>query len=606
MNKFSVRITALLLVIVLLFTISACKKNTKIDLTKFPMVYADDKGLEMLEDGADKPVLISEKFHTASTDNEKVQIATNGKIYYIQTEKSTDYIGDLYEYDINNKESELIHKGVYNYKVNIDGSAIIINDGTGSILKYDEKHEKKNDYSFIQKGRVSKLIAVSENGDYVLYTQMLQGSNTYTLTMAKTDFETSDEITKRNTKEILANKDIEKAPVVLSDNFKEFVGATADLSAVYFSTGTVEKGGKETRTLLAAKDYTKAVKLAEGTFETYFVKDDGTLLYSVSKTASNKVTDIVTDKSASADEKLKKKDDNDKEYKAKQNRDEIRKKIKDYIKNFTTTTIYKYDEKAEKPAKVVEYTGQAMLKGTDSELYTSFFGVTQYDFSKAKKPDINKVNIVYKLFDDIKVRKLTAVTVDGETVFSPEKAGEYNSGDCFVDTQNKKISVIMNVDYLKTKVGTLYTAKYGENGFEDIKTVSKAAAKVAHFNSADDVYFVNAKNELVKNDVKTVVLKDYGKPCIMGGVPIVYTSVDSGKKDKYGNKVNIETAYLISGGKAQKLGDVPDNKPIITKASAFAYFKSYDFAKNVGEAVIYNGSKTIELGKKVSVIYDFN
>ena len=80
-----------------------------------------------------------------------------------------------------------------------------------------------------------------------------------------------------------------------------------------------------------------------------------------SKTAKNtkKVSDIVTDKYADKDAKLKKDKASAKEWKAKVTRDNVREKINTYLKNINTTKFYRFDSRCEKAETVVEQIGRA-------------------------------------------------------------------------------------------------------------------------------------------------------------------------------------------------------------------------------------------------------
>ena len=213
MNKILKSAVAITLVVVIALSIAACgkQKKTALDLEKFPLVYADENGLEAMSEGEEKPALITDKFYTFLNAENKVQAASNGKIYYVQTENSKTTIGDLYAYDIEKKESELIHSGVYSYKVSHDGECIIFSDGSGAIYNYNKKSEKKDNYVAIQSKGVSSVLDISADGKYVLYSQVLEGNNYYSLTLAKTDFKTTEELDKQSKKDKLANKKVRGA-----------------------------------------------------------------------------------------------------------------------------------------------------------------------------------------------------------------------------------------------------------------------------------------------------------------------------------------------------------------------------------------------------------
>ena len=181
----------------------------------------------------------------------------------------------------------------------------------------------------------------------------------------------------------------------------------------------------------------------------------------------------------------------------------------------------------------------------------------------------------------------------------------YNSGDCYVDTAAKKINIIMDMDYLKTKVGKLYSVAYTEKDFGKSTLISDKAAKVAHFDSGDDVYFALANNTLVMNNEKTAVLKNYASSSLNNKVKMVFTAVGTGKKDKFGNEIMDETAYVINGKKAEKMDKVFTSKNIVDKGNMFAFYTSYDYKKGAGEMKLFNGEKVISLSKQVSVIYKF-
>ena len=63
----------------------AKKEKTQLDLDKFPLVYADENGLEAMSEGDEKPTLITKNFYTFLNSERKVQAASDGRIYYIET-----------------------------------------------------------------------------------------------------------------------------------------------------------------------------------------------------------------------------------------------------------------------------------------------------------------------------------------------------------------------------------------------------------------------------------------------------------------------------------------------------------------------------------------
>ena len=507
----------------------------------------------------------------------------------------------MYAYDVEKKEAKLIHSGVFSFKVSHDASTIIISDGTGGIFKYNKKHEKKGDYTKIQSSGVSSVLDISSDGKYVLYSQVLSGTNYYTLTLAKTDFETTEELDKLSVKDRLANKQVSKAPVIIAQNFKKFLGGSDDLSIIYY-----ELNGKDkTANLCAFKNFKENVVLAEKEYEVYFINAGGKILYSQSAKNTKKIADVVTDKLAQKDAKLKKKSASKKDWQAKVDRDNIRDKINTYLNSITTTTFYQFDKAAKQAEKVTELSGQINNKGVDKEVEKVFFGTTLYNFEKAKKPDISKVKVAYKLFDEIKSRTFSAVGFDGEEQLVINKDTEYNSGDCFVDTQSGEIHIIMDFDYLDKKVGTLYSVAYDKKGFGTATRISEDAAKVAHFESSDGVYYVLANGSLVHNDAKTLVLKNYAYSATNAQAKIAYTSKDTGKKDDFGNAVTIDTAYLIDGNQSVKLGEILKTKEIIVKGDMLAFYTSYDYKETNGTLMLYNGEELIKLGDKVSMVYTF-
>ncbi|MBR0413770.1 MAG: hypothetical protein IJI67_01705 [Clostridia bacterium] len=608
MNKFLKGGIALTLAAVITLSMAACgkQKKTALDLEKFPLVYADENGLEAMNEGEEKPTLITDKFYTFLNAENKVQAASDGNVYYVQTENSKTTIGDLYAYDIEKKESELIHSGVYSYKVSHDASCIIFSDGSGAIYKYDKKSEKKDNYVAIQSKGVSSVLDISADGDYVLYSQVLEGNNYYTLTLAKTDFKTTEELDKQSKKEKLANEKIDEAPVILCENFKDYLGGADDLSLIYYTESVAQKDSKEPLiTLNVFKDHKENITLSKGNFEQYFVDAEGAIFFSKTAKNTKKIADIVTDKYADKDAKLKKDKASKKEWKAKETRDSIREKINTYLKNINTTKFYRFDSKAKEAELVVELSGQLSQKGLDAEAGIVFFGGTLYDFAKAKKPDINKVAMAYKLFDDIKSRQFCAISLSGVNYLEAGKKVSYNSGDCYVDTAAKTVRIIMDFDYLKTKLGTLYTVPYTEKGFEKAAKVTDKVSKVAHFDSGEDNYFVNKDGALVLNDIEKVVLKNYASSSVNGKTKLAFTEVGTGKKDKQGNEIMKQTAYVISGDKALEVPAVFNQKQIVDKGSMFAYYTSYDYKATAGEVILYNGEKAFSIGKKVSMIYKF-
>ena len=313
----------------------------------------------------------------------------------------------------------------------------------------------------------------------------------------------------------------------------------------------------------------------------------------------------MSDKYAKDDAALKKAKASAKAWKAKTARDNIREKINTYLKNISTTIFFRFKKGDEKPQNVLEVNGQITQKGMDSEYNSVFFGGNLYDFSSAKKPDIGKVTMAYKLFDALKSRAFFAVNADGLKTLKIDDKTTYNSGDCYVDTAAKKINIIMDMDYLKTKVGKLYSVAYTEKDFGKSTLISDKAAKVAHFDSGDDVYFALANNTLVMNNEKTAVLKNYASSSLNNKVKMVFTAVGTGKKDKFGNEIMDETAYVINGKKAEKMDKVFTSKNIVDKGNMFAFYTSYDYKKGAGEMKLFNGEKVISLSKQVSVIYKF-
>ncbi|MBQ3432061.1 MAG: hypothetical protein IJG23_04680 [Clostridia bacterium] len=608
MNKIFKSAVALTLTAVIGLSVAACgkKQKTQLDLEKFPLVYADEKGLEAIREGEEKPTLITDKFYTFLNADRKVQAASDGKVYYVQTKDKKTTLGDLYTYDVEKKESELVHAGVYSFKVSHDGECLIFTDGTGGIYRYDSKSEKKDNYVPIQSKGVSAVLDISADGKYVLYSQVLEATNYYTLTIAKTDFQTDETIDKMSLKERKANKDINKAPVMIAENYKEYLGGADDLSVLYYTQGSTKKDSKNTvLTLNAFKKFKDNVVLCNKETENYFVSESGEIFFSANAKNQKKVSDILTDKYAAADKKLKKEKASKKAWNAKVKRDGIRDKVNTYLKNITTTNFFRFDASSDKAELVLQVNGQLTHKGTDTDLGVVFFGATVYDFESAKKPDINKVSMAYKLFDSIKYRVFFSIDTKEMKTLKIGKSA-YNGGDVFVDTTAKRISIIMDMDYLKTKVGKLYTLSYDEKGFGKEKMVSKKAAKVAHFESGEDIYFTLADNTLVKNDEKTVVLKNYGYASNNEKVKMIFTSVGTGKKDKYGNEIMKDTAYVLGGKKPEKIDTVFTSKNIVDKGNMFAFFTSYDYKSGSGEMKLFNGKKVISLSKQVSMIYKFS
>ena len=614
MNKFFKSALCLLLAAIMLFSIASCgKKKTSLDLSLFPLVYADENGLQAIAEGEKEPKLITKNFYTYLNADNKVQAASDGKIYYVETKDRTSTIGDLYSYSVTEKNEkkrkQLIHSGVYSYKVSHDASCIIINDGSGNIFKYDKKLEKKGEYSYIQSSGVTEVIDISADGKYVLYSQVLKGTNHQSLTIAKTDFKTDDKLEKKSAKERLANKDINKAPVVISQYFRNYIGASDDLSAIYFSTGKLSAGGKSHSNLYIFKNYKEILKLASDNYETYFVNNSGELLYSVSGENTKKLSDLVVDKYAAADKKLNVKKANKKQIAAKKNRDNVRKRVNDYLKTITITDFYKISKSLKKAELVKEIAGQTRNKGNDADTFLTFAFATDYNFATAKKVDINKVKAVYTLFEKIKSKKLYAISTKKVFTLDLAKGIDFNNPDCFVDYKNDKINFIANFNYLakKTadKTGTLYSVSYTAEEFGKPVKISDGAVQVAHFISDKDNYFVTANNVLVKNNVKTVVLKDYSSASNNPEVPIVFTSVLTGKKTKYGLDETKKTAYLINNGKPVTIGKIFENKPVVTKDKMFAFYTDFNYKNSSGAVTLFNGKELVSLGKKVGFIYSF-
>lgn len=614
MNKTIKSTVCLLLAAVILLGSSACgKKKTSLDLSLFPLVYSDENGLQAIKEGEKKPTLITKNFYTFLNAENKVQAASDGKIYFIETEDAKKTIGDLYSYSVTEKNEkkrkQLIHSGVYSYKVSHDASCIIINDGTGNMFKYDKKLEKKGEYPFIQSSGVSGVVDISADGKYVLYTQVLKGTNYQTLTIARTDFQTTEEIDKMSLKNRRANKDVNKAPVIIAENYRTYVGSSDDLSAIYYTTEKYNNKKEIDKTLYLFKNFKENLKLCAGDYEAYFVKPSGEMMYSVSAQNVKKISDIVTDKYFAADKKLNHKKATKKQLQAKKNRVNLRKRINQYLINITTTDFYKVSKSSKAPELIKEVSGQMRMKGVDDNKYVVFAYATNYDFSKAKKPDINKVKTAYKLFDKIKSKSLFGVSFKKSFNLNPGKGVSYSNSDCFVDAENGKMNYIADFNFLAKKeadkVGTLYSVTYTDEKFETPKKIVKGAAKVAHFNSEKDYYYVLSNNTLVKNNAKTVVLKDYGRSSLNPDLPLVYTSIGTGKKNKYGFEITENKAYYITGGKALELGDIFENREIVTKNKMFAYYTSFDYKTSTGAVTLYNGKELVDLGKKVGYIYSF-
>ena len=614
MNKYFKSALCVLLAVVMLLSIASCgKKKTSLDLSLFPLVYADENGLQAIKEGEKEPKLITKNFYTYLNSDNKVQAASDGNIYFIETESKTKTIGDLYSYSVTEKNEkkrkQLVHSGTYSYKVSHDASCIMINNGSGNLFKYDEKLDKKGEYSYIQSSGVTDIIDISADGKYVLYSQVLKGTRYQCLTIAKTDFKTTDELEKRSAKERLANKDINKAPVIISQYFRHYIGASDDLSAIYFSTAKVASGGKSHSNLYIFKNYKELVKLATDNYETYFVNDNGELLYSVSVSNAKKLSDIIVDKYAKADKKLNSKTADKKKLKAKSSRDKVRKTVNDYLKGITTTGFYKMSKSLKEAELIKEISGQTRVKGTDADDFLVIAYATDYNFSAAKKVDINKVKTVYSLFTKIKSKKLYGISTKKVFELKTEKGVEYSNSDCFVDYKNNKFNFIANFNYLakkeSEKSGTLYSVTYTNEEFGKPTKISDGAALVAHFISDKDYYFVTASSVLVKNNVKTPVLKDYSYSSNTPEVPIVFSSISTGKKNKYGMEQTKDTAYMISNGKTVSIGKIFNNKPIVIKDNMFAFYTDFDYKSSSGAVTLFNGKELVTLGKKVGYIYSF-
>lgn len=614
MNKFFKSALCLLLVAVMLLGIASCgKKKTSLDLSLFPLVYADENGLQAINEGEKEPKLITKNFYTYLNAENKVQAASDGKIYFIETKDKRSTTGDLYSYSVTEKNEKkrktLVHSGAYSYKVSHDASCIIINDGSGNIFKYDKKLEKKGEYSYIQSSGVTQVIDISADGKYVLYSQVLKGTNHQSLTIARTDFKTTDELEKRSAKERLANKDINKAPVIISQYFRKYIGASDDLSAIYFSTGKLASGGKSHSNLYICKNYKEVVKLAVDDYETYFVNSNGELLYSLSTKNAKKLSDLVVDKYAKSDKKFNAKKASKKQISEKKNRDNVRKRVNEYLKGITTTDFYKMSKSLKEAELVKEISGQTRVKGTDADTFITFAYATDYNFAGAKKVDINKVKAVYSLFEKIKTKNLFAITTKKAFALKLDKSINFNNTDCFVDYKNDKVNFIANFNYLAKKAtdktGTLYSVTYTSEEFGKPAKISDGATQVVHFISDKDYYFVAANNVLVKNNVKTTVLKDYSASSNTPEVPIVFTSVPSGKKNKYGLDETKKTAYMINNGKPVEIGKIFENKTIVTKENMFAFYTDFNYKNSSGAVTLFNGKEIVNLGKQVGWIYSF-
>ncbi len=603
MNKVYLKMVSAVLAAVMIFSLSACgNTEKKLDLSALPLVYASEsKGLMMIKDGETKSSLITENYHK-TLSNSRVQAAANGKLYFIESENKNSFVGNLCEYDVNNGKKSVLHSNVYSFALNSDASCIMIMEGTGKLIKYDKKSEKKNSYKAVEASDTRSIVKVSEDGKYVLYTKNI-ATTANRLFISKTDYAPSETTEKWNNKQILANKDINTAPVALADGNNEFIGASSDLSVVYYlirGNADSEKEDAEQQIIHMFSDYKTDIKVYDGEATPYFLDGKNQLFFSSSVTGSLKVTDIVTDSSASADAKLKKPSTKDEEatakYEAKLKRDNMRQKIKNYLNNINVTEFYKIGKGMSEPEKLFTLSGQLTMKGIDAETGAVFYGATLYHFDKAEKTDINKVKIAYQLFDEIKSRDFICVGTGGVyTLQSGKEDSVYNSADCFVDTENKRVSVIMDFDYTTEKKGTLYTAKYSEKGFETPVKVSEEAVETAHFNVADGTnYFVNKDNALVKDNAKSVVLKNYYKKTANPECPVVLAG--SEKENK---------AYVITNGKAVELGSFYALKDAVSKGDTFAFYTAYNSEKAICSVSFWNGSSAVKLGNDITEVISF-
>jgi len=219
-------------------------------------------------------------------------------------------------------------------------------------------------------------------------------------------------------------------------------------------------------------------------------------------------------------------------------------------------------------------------------------------------------DIIFNVLDKIKSNAKAQNVFDSFYIPYMEK-GELDYNAFYKEALPELWEILPDIHKYTINLATLFAMAphsehfYTEKGFEKASKVSDKVAKVAHFDSGEDNYFVNKEGALVLNDMEKVVLKNYAGSSVNGKTKLAFTEVGTGKKDKQGNEIMKQTAYVISGDKAQEVPAAFSQKQVVDKGNMFAYYTSYDYKSSAGEVILYNGEKAFSIGKKVSMIYKF-
>lgn len=590
---------SLCLCLSIVFAFAACSSQPTAEVSDLPLVFSDDSVLKYIPAGSEKPIKVCDKFNEGSGSVTRAKLSGNGKaLYYIQSASEGSLIGTLYRLDISKEgaKPKAMHENVYSFEMTADESTVIIMEGSGKLLKFDKSKEKKNNYDTIEDSLVTSVKALSKDGKYVLYEKVINGNaGVYSICLAKTDFKQTNDTRKMKKEQILKNTSINTAPVVVSENKADIVYTSDDLSTVYYTNRNSSKDSLS-YTVGAFKKYKNRTVVSKNAAYVYGADKDGTLIYSEAKKGAYKVEDVVADKNAVSDKKMKKPAKSDskatKAYNKKKSRDKIRKSIKNYLDNFTTTTFYSYGVKSSEPKKVCSYTGQVYNCASDMDEGLTFISATDYAFKeKDKQISLEKVTSPYEdVFSDIRNQFVASISADEVVKFEPEKEAQFNGADVYVDTVNKRISAIFDFDGTKSFTGDLYTAKYTSKGFDKAEAFRKVKS-ILKVPSADTSYYVCDKSVYAGD--KTISVPVASIVSSAQNLPVVLANE---------KKNGTYSAYLIKGDKVTKLGKAVDK--FVSKGEDIVYYSEYS-VKGDKTAYLISGEKTVELGKNVTYIMNY-
>ena len=591
----------------LVFALASCSSVSNASVGELPLVYAQDGTLKYLPADSKDAVKVTESFTPSIGSTDRAQLSADGKtLYYVEAISAGAQIGTLYKLNIskNGAKPEKLHENVYSFCVSKNDSCIVVMEGSGKLIKYDKRSEKKNEYKPIEESLVTGIIAVSSDGKYVIYNKVLpENTGVYSLCMARTDFTRGEKDKPMSKKQILENTDIGKNPVVISESSAEIIYASEELDTVYYKSVNHSKGAF-TYTLGVSLNHKSGKVISKDASAVYCVDGKGNLLYAQAKKGAYSVSDVVVDDKAKSDSKLKKtarksysseaaykKAQSD--YRAKVKRDEMRKKIQNYLNNFTTTSIYSFGVKSKEPKKVCEFTGQVFNAGNDEQEGIAFFNVAQYKFKdKKQQKKLEDITVAYSIFDEIRTQSVAMVSADSVTYFTPEKGASYNGGEIFVDAQNNRISAIFDYDFVKTLTGKLYTASYSKNAFENVSSTDKVSSLLG-VSSESGAYYKKSDGIVRLGDKKI----ELGSGAVASQDAAIPVALCEEKNGKY-------TLYSLSGEKAVKLGTAVDK--FDTKGTDYVFYSEYDNIKRIGNAKFNRGGEVIDLGENISFVMSYD